>query len=211
MYKNTDIKDNQLSDLDAGQVLKDSHNKSEHCLDVNIINSLVPVSYSKEVNTYDGCKLTNIKYYGNGAKNRISLEVPSVYSLDISLLQDRYFLLYSTLNKKYCFYFKVDNVGTQPVIVADFFVAIDIASTNTIYEVTLLIASTISSQPDFTTSVDETTIFIDWRRVGITLGFIDGDTTFSLNKIQLGRALEIVREVDITYDEYCKIISVESV
>lgn len=34
IYKNSDNKDNQLSDLDPGQVLKDSHNVKEHALDV---------------------------------------------------------------------------------------------------------------------------------------------------------------------------------
>lgn len=41
MVKNTGIPENQLSDLDFGQVLKDSHNKPLHALDVNQINSLV--------------------------------------------------------------------------------------------------------------------------------------------------------------------------
>lgn len=47
MVKNTGIPGNQLSDLDFGQVLKDSHNKPLHALDVNQINSLVLSSYSK--------------------------------------------------------------------------------------------------------------------------------------------------------------------
>ena len=74
MVKNTGIPENQLSDLDFGQVLKDSHNKPLHALDVNLISSLVPSSFSKVVPSVDEYgRLSNVKYYGLGLSEIINL------------------------------------------------------------------------------------------------------------------------------------------
>ena len=67
-YKNTDVKNNQLSDLGANNSIRDAHNNAEHALDVNKINSLVPTRYSKmELTYYSGTtNIEHIFYYGNG-------------------------------------------------------------------------------------------------------------------------------------------------
>ena len=210
LYKNTNIKDNQLSDLDAGQVLKDSHNKEQHSLDVTVTNSSIPVKYSKEVIEYNSNgQVVGIKYYGDGVKNQVCLEIPSIYSFSVALLNGLSFYLYDTLNKKTCVWFDVDNTGAQPVVAADSFLKVKISSSNTLNEVCLILSSQINTLDFVSSSSSDSTLYIDWRRVGATLGAIDIDTTFTIVKKELGRNTKIVWEEIIEYNNCGKVISVD--
>lgn len=128
MVKNTGIPDNQLSDLDFGQVLKDSHNKSLHAIDVNQINSLVNSKYSKIVPTYNECgQIINIKYYGLGLSEIIKLSFPSnikgssefstfIFTNQTGLLLDGKYVTIYDQNGKVTIWFNLDSSSVQPTV-----------------------------------------------------------------------------------------------
>lgn len=83
MVKNTGIPENQLSDLDYPQVLKDSHNKPLHALDVNLISG-IPSDGTKVTYEFkdmgDGTFETEfVNFYGNGTKQQTSIEIRTTF------------------------------------------------------------------------------------------------------------------------------------
>jgi hypothetical protein len=111
MVKNTGIFGNQLSDLDLGSVLKDSHNKLLHALDVNQVKTS-----QKTIVTYTDCgKISKVEYYGLGKQTLIDLTIPE-YPLGKAEITTFPFLSQtpSSLSNKYVTIY--DDIGSVGII-----------------------------------------------------------------------------------------------
>ena len=172
MVKNTGIPENQLSDLDYGQVLKDSHNKSLHALDVNVINSLVPSSYSKVVPSVDEYgRINNVKYYGLGLNEIINLINPT----DIA---GKYITIYDAIGKV-AVWFDQDNLSSQPVVSgASRYIEVDIATGDTATNLASKFSSTLSLDSQFTSNpYMSTSSVVQNNFVGNRIDATSGNTT----------------------------------
>jgi hypothetical protein len=162
MVKNTGIPENQLSDLDYPQVLQDSHNKVLHALDVNVINSLVPSSFTKIVPSYnsDGF-LTNVKYYGLGLNEIIDLQIRdtaqgtsqitsfSFSAQSPSILAGKYIELYDLVGKVVV-WFCVDGISVQPVVAgATRYIKVDFITGDSVNSMASKMAATLQLDSKF--------------------------------------------------------------
>ena len=165
MVKNTGIPANQLSNLDPGQVLQDSHNTPLHALDVNVINSLVSSSYKKIVPSYDNNgNVIGIKYYGLGLNEIINLVIPalaqgkseistfSFTGLNPSDIAGKYVTIYDGVGKVVP-WFDLDNGNSQPVVSgASRYVEIDIATGDSAVNIASKFSAKLSLDSEFTSS-----------------------------------------------------------
>ena len=163
MVKNTGIPENQLSDLDYGQVLKDSHNKPLHALDVNVINSLVPSSFSKVVPSVDSYgRVSNVKYYGLGLPEIINLVILanaqgkseiiafSFIGLNPTDIAGKYITIYDSLGK-IGVWFDLDNGSVQPSVSGAIrYIEVDIATGDSATNLASKFSSVLSLDSQFT-------------------------------------------------------------
>lgn len=199
MVKNTGIPDNQLSDLDLGQVLKDAHSKRQHALDVNVVNSGVASKYSEIVPEYDSSgRLITLSYYGLG--------LPSIFSLEISKdpfgvgeitsfvftgqtpasLSGRYVTL-NDLAGKVVVWFDVDNASTQPTVSgANRYIEVDISSSDSALAITNKTSSTINSDSEFSSQTSGSIAVVQNLDIGNMTNATIGDTTLLIG-IQNGK------------------------
>ncbi len=179
MLKNNGVPGNLLSNLDPGGVLRDSHNIDLHSLDVNVINSLVPSSFSKVVPTYDEFnRLTNIKYYGLGLQLIQNLVVPptaqgaseittfSFTGLNPSDLAGKYVVIYDSIGKVIP-WFNLDSGNLEPIVSgATRYIEISIATGDSSGTLTSKFTSIMNSDSEFISQYTGTTSLVSNNLVG---------------------------------------------
>lgn len=132
-------KENQLSILDANQVLKDSHNEEHHALDVIDSSSLVPHKFGKIDLTYNADEtVATAKYYSIGQCKESTLitrgdslgsaELTKVNFLDTvaSSIEGKFFIMYDNVGSV-GIRFDMDNGSILPATGALRDIDIDIA------------------------------------------------------------------------------------
>lgn len=194
MVKNTGIPGNQLSDLDFGQVLKDSHNKPLHALDVNQINSLVPSSYSKVSITRDtDCqKITKIEFYGLGQQEiqdvLVRENVQGTYEFSTfsfvgkvpSDLDGKYVILYDD-SGSVGVWFDLDNSSTPPTTGASRDIEVDIASGDSVNQLASKFATAMNNDSSFSGTTLLSLAIIQSSTVGNKTNATIGNTTLGLS------------------------------
>lgn len=190
MVKNTGIPANQLSNLDPGQVLQDSHNIPLHALDVNVLNGgLVQSPYSKVVPTVDEYgRITNVKYYGLGLNEIINLVIPvlaqgkseistfSFTGLNPSDIAGKYVTIYDGVGKVVP-WFDLDNGNSQPVVSgASRYVEIDIATGDSAINIASKFSAKLSLDSEFTSSPLLSTSVVQSLDVGARTDATAGNT-----------------------------------
>lgn len=189
MVKNTGIPANQLSNLDPGQVLQDSHNIPLHALDVNVISGLVPTSFSKIVPNYDDCgNIVNVKFYGQGLNEIINLVIPalaqgkseistfSFIGLNPSDIAGKYVTIYDGVGKVVP-WFDLDNGNSQPVVSgASRYVEIDIATGDSAINIASKFSAKLSLDSEFTSSPLLSTSVVQSLDVGARTDATAGNT-----------------------------------
>lgn len=190
MVKNTGIEDNQLSDFDFGSVLKDSHHKILHALDVNQVNSLIPSKYSKVNVTRDDCGLiTKIEYQGLGKQeifNTLVREYPlgkaeiTTFPFTLQspeLLDTKYVLLYDDVGSV-GIQFRLDG-GSLATTGADRDIICDIVTGDTTANLTTKFSTTLDSDSKFSGSIVATLAIIQSSTVGNKTNATGGDTSMT--------------------------------
>lgn len=197
MVKNTGIPENQLSDLDFGQVLKDSHNKPLHALDVNQINSLVPSKFSKVIPSYDDYgRISSVKYYGLGLPELIKLTFPSDFqgtseystfvftSQTPAGLAGKYVTIYDSVGKV-VIWFDLDNGSVQPVVAGSTrYIEVDIATGDTSANLASKFSSTVHTDSEFNAQATSTIAVVQTVTKGNFTDATIGNTTLLLSITQ---------------------------
>lgn len=195
MVKNTGILENQLSDLDSGQVLKDSHNKIIHALDVNLIGDLpsdgTKITYEfKDMG--DGTFETEfINYRGNGTKEQSSLEIRTTFqgTAEISLLSfigstpagldTKYLTVYDEIGSVGIL-FRLDG-GSTGTSGAARDIIVDIATGDTTTDMAGKLATVINSDSKFSSTAITAFTTIQSSTIGNKTNASAGDSGLSLS------------------------------
>lgn len=194
MVKNTGIPGNQLSDLDFGQVLKDSHNKPLHALDVNQINSLVPSSYSKVSITRDvDCqKITKIEFYGLGqqeiqdvlvrenVQGTSEITTFSFAGKVPSDLAGKYVILYDD-SGSVGVWFDLDNSSTPPTTGASRNIEVNIATGDSVDQLASKFTTVLNNDSAFSGTTLLFLAIIQSSTVGNKTNATIGNTTLGLS------------------------------
>lgn len=193
MVKNTGIPENQLSNLDFGGVLKDSHNIPLHALDVNQVNSLVPSSFSKVSVVYTECgRPETITYYGLGLQEKFSIGIRSdaqgTYEITtISLvgqtpigLDGKYFIIYDS-SGSVGVWFNLDGVSTPPTTGAIRDIEIEIATGDTTTDLATKLSNKLDLDSKFTGTGLVSLSIIQSSTVGNKPNATQGDTTLGIS------------------------------
>lgn len=195
MVKNTGIPENQLSDFDMGSVLKDSHNKELHALDVNVVNSLVPESYDKvtyELKDFgDGTKdVEFLNFYNNGVKNSTQIDLRSTFlgtaeitTFSFTLetpasLDGKYIIIYDDVGSVGV-WFDLDGGSTPPTTGAARDIEVDIATGDSTDTLASKFASTLNSDSKFSGATVVSLAVIQSSTVGNKTDATGGTTSMT--------------------------------
>ena len=210
MVKNTGIPENQLSNLDYPQVLKDSHNKPLHALDVNQINSLVPSSFTKVDITRDSSgNITIVQYYGLGLVEKFSLgvrdNVQGTYEISTLFMTSRtpadldgkYFIIYDDVGSVGV-WFDLDGGSTSPTTGATRDIEVDIITGDSSSDLASKLVSAMNSDSKFSASAVSSVAVIQSSTVGNKTDATQGTTSISIT-VTDGIASLAGQSFDISY------------
>lgn len=195
MAKNTGIEANQLSDLDYGGVLKDAHRKDMHCLDVNIVNSLVPEAYTKTttelIDFGDGTKdVEFINFYGSGIKNLTEITLRSTIlgtyefttfpltSETPASLAGKYLIIYDDVGSVGV-WFNLDSGSSLPSTGADRNLEVNIATGDSTSALATKLAGALNTDSKFSGSSILSLAIIQSSTIGNKTNATGGNTTIS--------------------------------
>ena len=197
--KNSGKEENQLSNLDFSQVLKDSHRERAHAIDVVQVNSFVPDKFSKINILYNANKCpTEVTYYGYGVRHctKFSIRedaqgisektVAILTSCDPNKLEGKYFLIYDDAGSVGV-WFDLDNTSTQPTTGALRDIEVDISVTDTPSDLATKLSNTLNGDSEFIASSLNSLAVISSISLGIKPDTVDGNS---------GIAFDITQGVD---------------
>jgi hypothetical protein len=189
-----------LSQLDPGGVLKDSHDFDSHALRTVGVNSLVPDQYDRPVMAYDvDCNLTKATFYRNTKAENTMVE----FNADVlSNLNNKYFELYSSRNKeKYYVWYNVASLGTDPMVPDATGIEVNINANDTAEVVAIATELYVKLAADRNFTVKRTSKCIEFINVemGPSSGATDVNTGFSFTTKVKG-AETVVKVIKFEYD-----------
>lgn len=195
-------KNQTLSQLDPGQVLKNVHDADGCALRVSAANSQVPSGYSKVVltNNADGSVTRAVFYAGTAAeKTRISVLADVAGSLN-----NKAFTL-NTAEDEQEFYvwYNVDNTGTDPAIAGKCPIEVPISTNDNRTMIALATKLYLEATKLFTANNNKGILTIENIELGVTTPTADIDTGFTITSTSTG-VTERTKCIDLPYENGAK-------
>lgn len=189
---------NDLSLLDANQVLKDVHNRDDRALNITSVNDLVPKAFSRVEIDYvtSGNGIGEIgvaRYYSPGKKEVTAIQCRNDYQGEPEIttvitttaiainLSGKYFLIEDDVGSVGV-WFDVDNSSIMPTTGASRDIEVNILSTDTPALIASKLATTMNGDAKFIGNSSSTYTYLTASSVGNLLNASDVDTglTFSI-------------------------------
>lgn len=195
----------ELSQLDPGGVLKNSHSMRADALRVINANTLVGEFFTRADITYNGngSAISADFYY-----DRQRAEYTLTFVNDVnSSLAGKYLLLDTVKNNPdFYVYFKVDGVGTDPAIAGKTGIAVNISENDVAQTIAFAFKLALAAYSQFSFSVDEAAnvgklVYVDFGQVVVT----DIDTGIQVLQLNKGESI-LVKSIELPYENGVKYV-----
>lgn len=202
MTRDKNYKENNLSDYDAANAIRDAHNRQNQSFDVTLVNDLVPDRYDKVTYEFiefpDGtCDVQFVNFWGKGTrqKTRISVKgnpegtkertVLNFQSQTSVTLDGKYFIIYDDIGSVGV-WFDVDNSSIPPTTGALRDIEIDIVTGDSFSIIAEKVATVINSDSKFSAASLLSSVNIESSTIGNKPDATQGTTNIIISSITNG-------------------------